>query len=74
MREAGLTTTCNRPGCGAWLDQVEPDPQRDQRPDAVRCAKGHIFPVLERRTAPGGQHAYKLGPEDTGARFAARRG
>ena len=42
-------------------------------PNAVGCSNGHIFRVLERRTASGGQHAYKLGPEDRGARFTARR-
>jgi hypothetical protein len=36
-------------------------------PDVVRCTEGHTFPILKRRTVPGGQHAYKLGPEDRGA-------
>jgi hypothetical protein len=79
MLEPRFTTTCNRPDCQAWLVseigpyQVGPDPPGDEKPDAIRCAEGHTFPVLERMTAPGGQHAYKLGPEGKGARFAAWR-
>ena len=74
MREARFTTTCNRPDCEAWLDQVGSDRKRDEKPDVVQCANGHTFQVLERRTASGGQQAYKLGPEVTGVRFAARQG
>lgn len=65
MHEERFTTTCNRPGCEAWLDQGGPDPERDELPDTVRCTEGHTFPILERRTVPGG-HAYKLGPEVRG--------
>jgi hypothetical protein len=65
MHKERFTTTCNRPGCEAWLDQGGPDLQHEL-PDTVRCTKGHTFPMLERRTAPGGHHAYKLGPEDGG--------
>jgi hypothetical protein len=36
-------------------------------PDTVRCTQGHTFPMLERKTAPGGQHEYKLGRENRGA-------
>jgi hypothetical protein len=67
VQEERFTTTCNRPGCEASLEEGGPDPQRDELPNTVRCTKGHTFPMLERRTAPGGEHAYKLGPEDRGA-------
>jgi len=67
MHEERFTTTCNRLGCEAPLEEGGPDPQRDELPDTVRCTKGHTFPMLERKTAPAGQHEYKLGPENRGA-------
>jgi hypothetical protein len=67
MHKERFTTTCNRPDCNAFLDQAGPDPQRDELSDTVRCIMGHTFPILARRTAPGGKHAYELGPEVKGA-------
>ncbi len=64
MHKERFTTICNRPDCEASLDQGGLDPQREELPDTVRCTMGHTYPVLERRSAPGGQHAYQLGPED----------
>ena len=74
-----FTTTCNRPDCESRLVsevgryQAGHDPRGDEKPDAVRCASGHAFPVLDRRSGPGGYHSYKLGPENTDSRFTAHR-
>jgi len=62
VHEERFTATCNRPGCGAPLEEGGPDPQRDELPETVRCTNGHTFAILERSTA-----AYKLGTEVRGA-------
>jgi hypothetical protein len=61
-----FTTTCPKPGCGwqlltpIWPTQTGPQPAADEKPDAVKCAAGHEFAVLNYDL---GHSSYELGNE-----------